>query len=167
MCTARLGTVLFLQAACAAAQTAGPNLNLTKARGNQYEAAVAISPRDSKQIFVVSRNETGGLYTARSSDGRATWNSRLMAQSTVPAAGDIPRAYGNPSAAWDDFGNLFLAYLYQSSVRGPTYVCLAMSTDGGATFYSPNGQGAVVTLPIGAPGTPVVGDQPTVTVGPG
>ena len=103
------GAVLLLQNGCNMTPAVGPNLNLTKAAGNQYETAVAIDPNDNNRIFVISRNEKGGLYTARSSDGGATWITRLIAQSTVPAAGDIARAYGNASVAWDSFGNLFLA----------------------------------------------------------
>jgi len=161
-----LGIALLLQSGSASAQV-GPNLNITKAAGNQYETAVAINPDNRDQIVVVSRNEKGGLYTARSSDGGATWTSRLIAQMPLPVAGDIPHAYGNPSVAWDTFGNLFLAYLSQASVSAATYVCLSLSTDGGATFYSPTGTGAVLVLPYNPPSLPVIGDQPTVTVGPG
>jgi len=151
----------------AVAQTTGPNINLTKATGNQNETAVAINPKNNNQIFVVSRNEVGGLYTARSSDGGLTWTSQLIARATVPAAGDIPRAYGNASVAWDTFGNLFLVYLSQNSVNSGTYVSLSLSQDGGATFYSPTGAGSVLVLPINPPGVPILGDQPTVTTGPG
>lgn len=162
-----IGTALLLQGCCSASPAVGPNLNITKAAGNQNEPAVAINPNDNDRIFVVSRNELGGLYTARSSDGGVTWTSQPIARMTLPAAGDIPRAYGNASAAWDTFGNLFLAYLSQSSATIGTYVSLAVSKDGGATFYSPTGTGAVLMLPVNPPGTPVIGDQPTVTVGPG
>ena len=61
-------------------------------RGNQYEPAVAIAPDNNDLIFVVSRSEKGGLYTARSGDGGATWTSRLIGQMPVSNAGDIPRA---------------------------------------------------------------------------
>jgi uncharacterized protein (TIGR03437 family) len=149
------------------AQTVGPNLNLTKAKGNQYETAVAINPNDNNHVFVVSRNEAGGLYTAGSNDGGVTWTSRLIARTSLPAPGDVPRAYGNASVAWDSFGNLFLAYLCQASVRAPTYVCLSVSKDAGATFYSPGGQGSVLLLPANPPSAPMIGDQPTVTTGPG
>jgi len=148
-------------------QSAGPNLNLTKAPGNQYETAAAINPNNNNQVFVVSRNEVGGLYAARSSDGGINWISQLIATKPVPLPGELPRAYGNPSVAWDPFGNLFLAYLSQGSTGAGTYVCLSLSQDGGGTFYSPTGTGAVLVLPINPPGTPVFGDQPTVTVGPG
>lgn len=150
-----------------AAQAVGPNMNLTKAAGNQSETAVAINPNNSNQIFVVSRNETGGLFAARSSDGGLTWATNLIGRSATPAAGDIPRAYGNASAAWDQFGNLFLAYLSQGSVNANTYVALCFSSDGGASFYAPGGAGAVLLLPLNPPSQPVAGDQPTVAVGPG
>src|SRR5690242_7650765 len=131
---ALLAAVLLIQPAFSA-------INLTKAAGNQFETAVAINPNDANQVIVVSRNEAGGLYTARSSDGGATWTSRLIGRSTAPAAGDIARAYGNPSVAWDTLGNLFLAYLSQPSAAAGTYVTLSLSRDGGATFFSPVGTG--------------------------
>ncbi len=162
-----LGVALLLQHAYAAAPAVGPNVNLTKAAGNQYETAVAIDPNNNNRIFVASRNEAGGLYTARSSDGGVTWTRQLIGRAAVPAAGDIPRAYGNASVAWDVFGNLFLAYLSQASAGAGTYVCVSLSKDGGATFYSPTGTGAALVLPINPPGVPVIGDQPSVAVGPG
>lgn len=149
------------------AQTVGPNIDLTKAAGNQNEATVAIDPNDNNRIFVASRNEAGGLYTARSSDGGLSWTTRLIGRATTPVAGDIPRAYGNASAAWDTFGNLFLAYLTQSSVSSGAYVAVSLSQDGGSMFYAPGGGGPVLLLPTSAPGQPVMGDQPTVAVGPG
>ena len=162
-----LGTVLIIVGNCAVTQNVGPNLNVTRAAGNQTEPSVAINPSNNNQVFLASRNEAGGLYTARSSDGGATWNTRLIARSPVPASGDIPRAYGNPSVAWDSFGNLFLAYLSQASTLAPTYVTLSLSTDGGATFSSPSGGGPALLLPYNPPAVPGIGDQPTVAVGPG
>jgi hypothetical protein len=155
----------LLSAGQATGQTIGPNRNLTKATGNQTEAAVAINPGNTNQIFVVSRNVVGGLYKARSSDGGVTWTGQLFATRNPAPAGDIPRAYGNASVAWDAFGNLFLVYLSQGSTTAPTYVTIAVSTDGGANFYAPNGTGPALILPALTP--PLIGDQPTVAVGPG
>jgi hypothetical protein len=149
----------------AAGQTIGPNKNLSRATGNQYETAVAINPGNTNQAFVVARNEVGGMYKAISSDGGVTWTGQLFATHNPAPAGDIPRAYGNASVAWDAFGNLFLVYLSQGSTTAPTYVTIAVSTDGGANFYSPNGAGPALILPAVTP--PLIGDQPTVAVGPG
>jgi hypothetical protein len=151
----------------AAGQTVGPNINLSKATGNQYETAVAINPKDNNQIFVVGRNEVGGLATARSSDGGVTWTSKIIGTTNPAAPGNVPRAYGNASVAWDDFGNLFLAYLSQNSSTSQfLYVTIALSTDGGANFYSPTGAGAAIIVPPNG-SSYYTGDQPTVTVGPG
>ena len=155
----------LLDSGHATGQTLGPSINLTKATGNQYEAAVAINPADNNQIFVVARNEVGGLYKARSSDGGLTWTGQLFATHNTPPAGDLPRAYGNASVAWDAFGNLFIVFLSQGSTTAPTYVAISVSTDGGANFYSPTGSGPALILPAVFPY--LIGDQPTVTVGPG
>ena len=149
----------------ASAQPVGPNVNLSKSTGNQYETAVAIDPTNADRIFVVARNEVGGLATARSTDGGVTWTLKKMGTLNPPPLGDVPRAYGNASVAWDGYGNLFLVYLSQSSLTAPTYVTVALSTDGGATFFAPSGSGAATILPPGPPYTS--GDQPTVAVGPG
>src|SRR6185437_15486930 len=154
------------RAASGGCAVVGPGFNLTRAAGNQFETAVAVDP-GGRGIFVAARNEAGGLYTATSTDDGATWTRRLIGRSATPAPGDIPRAYGNPSAAWDGFGNLFLAYLAQSSAVAPTYVSLSLSTDGGASFYSPSAGGPALLLPVSPPGDPVSGDQPTIAVGPG
>ena len=143
--------------------TVSANQNLTKATGNQYEATVTINPTNSQLVFMASRNELGGLYTARSTNGGVSWTNKLIGQSSVPQVGDIPRAYGNASAAWDNFGNLFLTYLTQSTAgSGKTYVSLSVSKDGGSTFYAPYGTGPGIILP-----SVVIGDQPTVVAGPG
>ncbi len=156
--------MMLPQQSFAAAPTIGPNIDLSKAAGNQYETAVAIDPNNNNNIFVVGRNELGGLATARSSDGGLTWSSKIIARSNLPAPGDVPRAYGNASAAWDSFGNLFLAYLSQGSTTSATYVTLSVSTDGGVSFYAPFGTGPSIFLPNSSP---LFGDQPTVAVGPG
>jgi len=95
--------------------TIGPNINLSRAAGNQYETSVAINPNNNP-IFVVGRNELGGLATARSSDGGVTWTRNIIGTANPAAPGNMPRAYGNASVAWDSFGNVFLAFLLQSNV---------------------------------------------------
>ena len=157
---------LWLPLLPAALVTVGTNQNLTKAAGNQYETAVTINPTNSQLMFMASRNELGGLYTALSTNGGISWTNKLIGQSSPPPAGNIPRAYGNASAAWDNFGNLFVAFLSQNSSKSTaTYVALAVSKDGGSTFYAPYGTGPAIVLPAVTPAQ--TGDQPTVTTGPG
>ncbi len=157
--------VVLVVSSSVAGQTIGPNRNLSRLAGNQYETAVAINPGNANQMFVVARNEVGGLYKARSTDGGLTWTGQLIATHNPAPSGDVPRAYGNASVAWDDFGNLFLVYLSQGSTTAPTYVAIAVSTDGGANFFSPTGTGPALLLPDVTPA--LIGDQPTVSVGPG
>jgi hypothetical protein len=151
----------------AADQTIGPNINLTAATGNQYEAAVAIDPNNRDHIFVVGRNEIGGLATARTADGGITWIRTIVGTANPAQPGNIPRAYGNASVAWDVFGNIFLVYLSQNSSSSQfLYVTVALSVDGGATFYAPTGVGPAIILPSNV--SPYsTGDQPTIAVGPG
>jgi len=146
--------------------TVGANQNLTKVAGNQYETAVTFCATNSQWVFMASRNELGGLATARSTNGGVTWTNKLIGQNSSPAPGDIPRAYGNTSVAWDSFGNLFVAFLSQNTSKATaTYVALAVSKDGGSTFYAPYGTGPAILLPAVTPA--LTGDQPTVAAGPG
>ena len=49
----------------------------------------------------------------------------------VCSADKLPPAWGNTSVTFDQYGNLFVAYLSTST---STYTDFALSTDGGATF---------------------------------
>src|SRR2546421_8323563 len=84
------------------------NINLSKMRGSQSEGAVAVDPTNGNRIFVVSNIDRGdGLFTARSSDGGAHWSKQIIADgfdSLEPACCD-------PSAAFDESGNLFVGYI--------------------------------------------------------
>lgn len=135
--------------------TGGAELNTGHQTGNQAEAAVAINPTDANNIVIVTKNDPGAFfYKMRSTNGGTTWTSSVVADGT-----DIPAANGDPSLAFDSFGNLYLAYL-QANLN--TDVVLARSTDKGVTFsviYTSDGE----TF-CGNKGWP---DQPTVVAGPG
>ena len=64
-----IGVCGWWQSLPAALVTVSANQNLTKAAGNQYETSVDINPTNSQLVFMASRNELGGLYTARSTNG--------------------------------------------------------------------------------------------------
>jgi len=132
----------------------GANVNVSTKAGNQTEATVAIDPTDPDRVFVSSNDETlglAGLFTGRSANGGATWTTGVVG---TGAGGDgFAAACCDPSASWDSFGNLFLAYL---ALGPPRTIELLMSTNGGATFTN---LGPIQTGPSL--------DQPTVTTGSG
>jgi hypothetical protein len=154
-------TFLLLSAGMASAQfIVGPNVNMSRFGGNHTQAAIAINPTNPKELFVASNRGTRpGLFTAVSKDGGETWNcvERTVFDLNCAIAdggeGDpLPAACCDASVAWDEFGNLFMAYRDNDFQNGP-HVIVALSTDGGATFRS------VVTLGRST-------DQPTITTGP-
>ncbi|MEK7678301.1 MAG: hypothetical protein AAB676_20920 [Verrucomicrobiota bacterium] len=125
--------------------------------GNQAEAAVAINPTDLNNIVIVTRTEItppGFMYKMRTTDGGNTWVSSSFAYGT-----DIDEAIGDPSLAFDSFGNLYLTYLKNNP---NTDVILARSIDKGLNF-------SVIQRFDGETFCGIQGwpDQPTVVTGPG
>lgn len=134
-------------------------VNVSKMHGNQAEIAVAINPTNPDNVVVASNLETGsGLFKAFSMNGGRTWSK------TVIGNGDnLGHICCDPTMSFDEFGNLFLAYLSDDDFG---VVPVALSTDGGARFElleevgAPSGaSGAFVVR--GAPGLGFV-DQPTI-----
>jgi hypothetical protein len=161
-----LAGLTFAGAAAAAPQPVliGANVNVSRQNGNQLEAAVAIDPNNTQRVFVASNDETAalaGLATARSTDGGVNWTSQRVG--TGPAGDGFPVACCDPSVSWDNFGNLFLAYLSISGAPRTSQVILLVSVDGGATF---NNVAAVATFTEAPPPRRTL-DQPTVTTGAG
>ncbi|MHC5542619.1 sialidase family protein, partial [Singulisphaera rosea] len=81
---------------------------------SQFEPSIAVNPRNPNQIFLVGANEgtienTGGLFTAYSTDGGQTWTQRLIASG--PGGDGLPLASNNVKVAFDNAGNLYLVYL--------------------------------------------------------
>ncbi|HSU56993.1 MAG TPA: sialidase family protein [Candidatus Dormibacteraeota bacterium] len=142
------GTV-FCRAASAATLTVGPNFNITQHTNNQTETTIAVNPVNPQNLFAGANG--GYTYTPGrlplpslfyyTTDGGASWGP-----SDVSA---LPAVCCDQSTSWDDFGNLFLAYLAQSGAA-----VVALSTNGGASF------GFIYQ-------TPGPTDQPTITTGPG
>lgn len=123
------------------------NIDISKLKGNQAEGAIAVDPIAPNKLFAVSNIDTGdGLMVTTSANGGTTWSSRVIAKDNGP----LPAACCDPSAAFDSFGNLFLAYLNSTDNQ----VELLLSTDAGQSF----------TLLTQYSGNV---DQPTVVTGPG
>jgi hypothetical protein len=115
------------------------NLNTSKMGGNQAEAAIAINPTNPANIVVTSNLEVGsGLFRGYSFDGGRTWRSGVIAN-----GGELGHACCDPTMSWDEFGNLFLAYLSDDDF---SIVPVALSTDGGVTFELLENVGAPMPL---------------------
>ena len=115
------------------------NVDVTRLRGDDAEATVAINPRDPDEAFVAVNPVTA----RRSTDGGHTWKK---------AGSGIGKSCCDNAAAWDSFGNLFLTNITDSLDTVPLY----LSTNGGAKFKK--------LLDLNS--SPEI-DQPTVKTGPG
>jgi hypothetical protein len=101
--------------------TVGPNVNITRAAGNQAESTISVNPANPLQLFESDTLSGVGRFSA---NGGVAWaNSNLSALGT---------SLGDVQTAWDRFGNLFLTRFGNPSPS--TSIIVARSTDGGATF---------------------------------
>ncbi len=103
------------------------NINISRMRDNQSEGALAIDPGNPKRVFALSNMEyDNALFGAFSSDGGTTWSKRLVA-----TGGDgLVSACCDPSATFDESGNLYIAYLNAAEDA----IQVAISTNGGRSF---------------------------------
>ena len=125
-----------------------PNINIAPMLGNEAEGAITVDPADPSRLFAIANVDTADQQLAATSiDNGATWTERPISN----GADGLPQACCDASAAFDQFGNLFLTYL---SVTKNVAVVL-LSTDGGQDF----------TTLAQYPGKFV--DEPTIATGPG
>jgi hypothetical protein len=147
-------------------------VNASRLPFNQTETAIAVNPTNPNQVFLSSNegdaNERDplegpgdpipgtGMFVATSADAGLTWTRDVIADGTDP----FPLACCDPSAAFDQFGNLFYIYLGVRTPPDPPglNIVVMLSTDGGTTF-------AVHTVFNGFGNLGGV-DRPEVTVGP-
>lgn len=125
---------LLLTAGTAFAQqtfTVAPNLiDISQAKGNETDPSIAFNPLSPSNMVVVAATDgtVPGLFVTITTNLGASWRTNVIATNN-DAEGLIP-AYGEPSVAWDAYGNVFLSYL-PATFEG---VAVAMSTNGGETF---------------------------------
>jgi BNR/Asp-box repeat protein len=163
------GVVLAFALAGAAGAAPIVNVDVSQRALNESEEAIAVNPTNPNNIVIVTNvghreaGLTAGMFAAVSFDGGATWSRRLIGNND-----NLGDACCDPSLSFDQYGNLFLTYLYETENTVP----IALSTDGGLTFN--------VIANISAPpkGTPTKAaednrglfrfvDQPTITTGSG
>jgi hypothetical protein len=144
-----VGLAVALATATLAAAAPPSNFNVTAMPGNEAEDAIAVNPTNPSNVVAMSTlpDVVAGLAVGVSSNGGNTWARRVIGSTTADPLGDI---CCDEQLAWDRFGNLWMAYLVNSS--GDVFV--ALSTDGGGSFTK------VADIQT------KLGDQPSIAVGP-
>jgi hypothetical protein len=139
------------------------NVDISQRHTNESEEAIAVNPTNPQNIVEVSNVDfpAAGMLEGVSFDGGKTWTTKLIGNND-----NLGDACCDPSLSFDQYGNLFLAYLFNVEDTVP----VALSTDGGLTFNvianipgiaSRNGKGS------GERGLFRFVDQPTITSGEG
>ncbi len=120
--------VVFLGGAASAKSTTPQNVDVSKRSGNESEEAIAVNPTNPNNIVIFTNIAEGvnGMFLATSFDGGKTWNKRIVGEGN-DVFGDT---CCDPSLSFDEYGNLFMTYLYNVD----NVVPVALSTDGGLSF---------------------------------
>ena len=124
-----VAVIAALSASVVNAKSSTPqNVNVSRRAGNESEEAIAVNPTNPKNIVMLTNIAEGvsGMFLAVSFDGGLTWSKRIVGEGT-DVFGDT---CCDPSLAFDEYGNLFMSYLYNVENTVP----IALSTDGGLTF---------------------------------
>src|SRR5205814_2051589 len=118
----------------AAAASPPPNVDVSVRAGNESEEAIAINPTNPSNIVILTNIAEGfsGLFKAVTFDGGATWTTDIIATGLTEDDPNDPLGDSccDPSIAFDEFGNLFVSYLYDIENDVP----IGLSTDGGLTI---------------------------------
>jgi hypothetical protein len=104
-----------------------PNVDVSQRQGNESEESVAVNPTNPNNLVVVTNvdHPAAGMFEAVSFDGGSTWATSLIGNND-----NLGAACCDPSLSFDQYGNLFLTYLYNTG----NVVPVALSTDGGLSF---------------------------------
>jgi hypothetical protein len=106
------------------------NISQNPMMAESNEGTIAVNARNPSRLFAAynefQNDEVVGVGASYSTDGGASWQPSDLA-ALLPSLGD-------PDAAFDQFGNLFFAYLSQPDAMGNTYVVVAESFNSGASF---------------------------------
>jgi hypothetical protein len=110
-----------------AAAVAPANVDVSQRATNESEETVAVNPTNPNNIVIVSNVvvPAAGMFAAVSFDGGTSWATRLIGDND-----NLGAACCDPSLSFDNFGNLFLTYLYNVG----NIVPVALSTNGGLNF---------------------------------
>ncbi|HZM04037.1 MAG TPA: hypothetical protein VFC44_13585 [Candidatus Saccharimonadales bacterium] len=105
-------------------------VDVTQISGDETDPSIVLNSLAPNQLCVAAQIDgmAAGLCVAASSNSGLTWTTNIIA--TNNDVSGLTAAYGEPSLAWDTYGNLFLAYL-PTNFEG---IAIAVSTNGGNSF---------------------------------
>jgi BNR/Asp-box repeat len=159
--------MVALSSGAAVAQSSVPkNVDVSQRAGNESEEAIAVNPTNPNNIVIFTNIAEGvnGMFLAVSFNGGQSWTRRIVGEGN-DVFGDT---CCDPSLSFDEYGNLFMTYLYNTENKVP----VVLSTDGGLTFNLV----AKIAAPPSAPARKSPGDnrglfryvdQPTITAAKG
>ena len=103
------------------------NFDVSQRLTNESEETVAVNPTNPNNIVIVTNvaHPAAGMFEGVSFDGGATWATKLIGDND-----NLGDACCDPSLSFDQYGNLFMTYLYNVEIEVP----IALSTDGGLSF---------------------------------
>ncbi len=160
-----IGVIALTPVGPAIAKSTPLNVDVSQRHLNESEEAIAVNPTNPNNIVIVTNvghreaGLTAGMFEGISFDGGATWTRKLIGEND-----NLGDACCDPTLSFDEFGNLFMSYLFEMENEVP----IALSKDGGFSF---NLIAKIVAPPHGTP-TKAGGDnrglfrfvdQPTVT----
>ncbi|HEX6701198.1 MAG TPA: sialidase family protein [Gaiellaceae bacterium] len=125
-----LGSVAALAAAARAEAPMLPQVNVSRAPGNQAEVAVAVDPSNPRVLFAAS-NSSGGTRAYGSVDGGATWSTTVPVP-TKRGCVDV----GDPAPAIAPDGRQLLATLVLGCKRAGGVSLVVSRRDGSIGRWS-------------------------------
>ena len=108
-----------------------PNVDLSHREGSQIAPSVAQDPTQPRHLVTVATSEHTadlgpGILLNWTQNNGETWTTRLIGT----GSDDLPTAFDSPDALFDDYGNLYVAYLADDGSKAVVLI----SRDGGKTF---------------------------------
>src|SRR5437588_4928760 len=122
-----LTATLLALPSLAGPSTTPANIDVSQRSTNESEETIAVNPLNPSNIVIVTNVvvPAAGMFAAVSFDGGSTWTTRIIGNND-----NLGAACCDPSLSFDEFGNLFLTYLFNVGNTVP----VALSTDGGLSF---------------------------------
>ncbi len=138
------GEEIYTASVPVAAVSPGPRrqVDVSRARGPQNEAAIAVDPSDPSVLVASSNSAVAPMSAYTSTDGGASWSRQA-----VPSDRPDGRCLGDPALAIDSRGREYFAFL-RDAPCGPAAAATGLFV---ATRAGPAGRWEVPEQPVGGP----------------